>query len=152
MSLKHKIYLSSNYGQTDQNGCSQLNAKGSNLSSLRCKRFLQLKRDRLRLVKPLNAHNSLGKVDLNKSREYQQKFKPKMALLEGEGVRIINKFNGENINIWKFKVEMRLASVDFWGIMNEQEGASSSNANSKVKKEYQRCTKKAMSIIMLNLA
>lgn len=70
-------------------------------------------------MKPLNAHNSLGKVDLNKSREYQQKFKPKMALLEGEGVRIINKFNGENINIWKFKVEMRLASVDFWGIMNE---------------------------------
>ena len=42
-----------------------------------------------------------------------------MALLEGEGVRIINKFNGENINIWKFKVEMRLSSVDFWGIMND---------------------------------
>jgi len=28
---------------------------------------------------------------------------------EGEGVRLIDKFNGENFNLWKFKIEMILA-------------------------------------------
>ena len=75
-----------------------------------------------------------------------------MTLVKGEGTRILNKFNAKNFNIWKFKLEMRLASVDFGGIVNKSEEASSSNVDQKMNKKYQRYTKEAMSITMLNLA
>ena len=35
-----------------------------------------------------------------------------MASSGGEGVRIIDKFNGENFGMWKFKMEMILAEKD----------------------------------------
>lgn len=35
-----------------------------------------------------------------------------MASFEGERARVTNKFNGENFNLWKFKIEMLLASLD----------------------------------------
>jgi hypothetical protein len=37
-----------------------------------------------------------------------------------------------------------LASIDLWEIMDITEEASTSNANSKVLKEYQRCVKNSM--------
>jgi hypothetical protein len=39
-----------------------------------------------------------------------------MALFEGESTRVVDKFNGENFNLWKFKMEMVLASMDLWDI------------------------------------
>ncbi len=75
-----------------------------------------------------------------------------MASLEGESARVIDKFHGGNFNLWKFKIEMLLASMDLWDIVDESEEAPSSNADPKVKKEYQRRVKKAMSVIGLNLA
>ncbi len=36
-------------------------------------------------------------------------FESKMASFEGESARVIDKFNGENFNLWKFKMEMVLA-------------------------------------------
>jgi hypothetical protein len=74
-----------------------------------------------------------------------------MASFEGENVRVIEKFNGENFNLWKFKMEMVLASMDLWEIVDEFEEAPLSNADPKVIKEYQRCAKKAMSTIGINL-
>lgn len=41
-----------------------------------------------------------------------------MTLVEGDGSRVINKFNGENFNLLKFKLEMGLASVDIWAIVD----------------------------------
>lgn len=35
-----------------------------------------------------------------------------MIPLEDEGVRIIDKFNSRNLNFWKFKLEIELASMD----------------------------------------
>ena len=35
-----------------------------------------------------------------------------MASSGGEGVRIIDKFNGENFGMWKFKMEMILAEKE----------------------------------------
>ncbi len=35
-----------------------------------------------------------------------------MASSGGEGVHIIDKFNGENFGMWKFKMEMILAEKD----------------------------------------
>jgi hypothetical protein len=45
-------------------------------------------------------------------------FEFKMALFEGESTRVIDKFNGENFNLWKFKMEMVLASMDLWEIVD----------------------------------
>jgi hypothetical protein len=33
-------------------------------------------------------------------------FECKMASFEGENARVIDKFNGENFSLWKFKMEM----------------------------------------------
>jgi hypothetical protein len=75
-----------------------------------------------------------------------------MAYLESEAARIIDKFHGEKFSLWKFKMEMALASVDLWDIVDGSEKAPPSDADPKVLKEYQRRVKKAMSIIVLNLA
>ena len=47
---------------------------------------------------------------------------------------------------------MGLAYVDLWGIVDESEAPPPFNVDLKVKKKYQRCVKKAMSIIVLDLA
>ena len=49
-------------------------------------------------------------------------------------------------------MEMVLASVDIWGIVDKSEKAPPSNVDPKVLKKYPRCMKKAISIIGLNLA
>jgi hypothetical protein len=74
-----------------------------------------------------------------------------MASFEGESARVIDKFNGENFNLWKFKMEMVLASMDLWEIVDGSEEAPPSNSDPKVIKEYQRRAKKAMSTIAINL-
>jgi hypothetical protein len=74
-----------------------------------------------------------------------------MASFEGESAKVIDKFNGENFNLWKFKMEMVLASMDLWEIVDGSEEAPPSNADPKVIKEYQRRAKKAMSTIGINL-
>jgi hypothetical protein len=77
-------------------------------------------------------------------------FEYKMALFEGESARVIDKFNGENFNLWKFKMEMVLASMDLWEIVDESKEAPPSDVDPKVIKEYQRHAKKAMSTIGIN--
>jgi hypothetical protein len=74
-----------------------------------------------------------------------------MASFEGESARVIDKFNGENFNLWKFKMEMVLASMDLWEIVDGSEEAPPSNSDPKVIKEYQRRAKKAISTIAINL-
>ncbi len=78
-------------------------------------------------------------------------FECKLASFEGESARVIDKFNGENFSFWKFKMEMVLASMDLWEIVDGFEEAPPSNADPKIIKEYQRHVKKAMSIIGINL-
>ena len=75
-----------------------------------------------------------------------------MASFESEATKIINKFNGGNFNLWKFKIEMLLASMNIWDIVDGAMETPPSNADSKVLKEYQRRVKKTISIIGLNLA
>ncbi len=78
-------------------------------------------------------------------------FECKMASFEGESARVIDKFNGENFSLWKFKMEMVLASMDLWEIVEGSEEAPPSDADPKVIKDYQRRVKKAMSTIRINL-
>jgi hypothetical protein len=42
-----------------------------------------------------------------------------MPSFESKATRIIDKFNGGNVNIWRFKIEMSLASIDLWDIVDE---------------------------------
>jgi hypothetical protein len=64
----------------------------------------------------------------------------------------IDKFNGENSNLWKFKIEIILAFMNFWNIVNGSKVVPSSNLDPKMLKKYERYIKKAMFIIDLNLA
>ena len=75
-----------------------------------------------------------------------------MTSFKSEASRIIDKFNEWKFKFWKFKIKMLLASIDFWDIMDGSKEPLASNADLKMLKEYQRCVKKAMSIIGLNLA
>ena len=76
-----------------------------------------------------------------------------MTSFDSKAAKIINNFNARNFNLWKFKIEMLLASsIDLQDIVDESEETPPSNADSKVLKKYQRRVKKTMSIIGLNLA
>ena len=74
-----------------------------------------------------------------------------MTSFESEAVRVIDKFNKKNFNIWKFKIQMLLASMDIWDIVDGSKKTPPSNADPRVLKEYQRRTKNTMSIIGLNM-
>jgi len=64
------------------------------------------------------------------------RFECKMTSFEGESPTVIDKFNAENFNLWKFKMEMVLASTDLWEIVDRSEEAPPSNTDPKVIKEY----------------
>ena len=74
-----------------------------------------------------------------------------MATFESESARNIDKFNGENFGLWKFRMEMVLSSIDLWEILDESEKPPTADADAKEIKEYNRRAKKAMSIIGLSL-
>lgn len=61
-----------------------------------------------------------------------------MTSLDGDGTRIIDKFNKKNFDLLKFKLEMGLVSVDLWGIVDEFEVSPHSNVDPKVERKYQR--------------
>ena len=54
-------------------------------------------------------------------------------------------------SMYKLKINILLASIDLWDIVDGPEVVSSSNADSKVKREYQSHIKMVVSIIGLNL-
>ena len=74
-----------------------------------------------------------------------------MATFENESARVIDKFKGDNFNLWKFKMEMVLESMDLWEIVEGSEEPPPFEDDPKVKKDYNRRVKKAMSVIGLNL-
>ena len=77
---------------------------------------------------------------------FEDIFEHTIVLFESNVTRIIDKFNGK-----KFKIKMLLACINIWDILDGFKEPPPFNANPKVLKEYQRCVKKAMSIININL-
>ncbi|MGH7974689.1 MAG: retrotransposon gag domain-containing protein, partial [bacterium] len=63
----------------------------------------------------------------------------------------MDKFDGGNFHLWKFKMEMLLASKDLWDIVDGSEEAPEEDSDPKMKKAYQRRAKLALSIIATNL-
>ena len=56
-------------------------------------------------------------------------FEHTMASFAREVARVIDKFNGGNFNLWKLKIEMLLAFMDFWDIIDGSKEAPPSNAD-----------------------
>ena len=74
-----------------------------------------------------------------------------MASSEGEGLRLVDKFNGDNFSLWKFKMEMILSAKDLWDIVDQSEPPPPSTADEKDKKYYERRFKRAFAVIATNL-
>ena len=74
-----------------------------------------------------------------------------MASSEGESIRVVDKFDGGDFGLWKFKMEMILSEKDLWEIVEDSEEPPSDEADAKVKKSYERRVKKAFSMIACNL-
>ena len=74
-----------------------------------------------------------------------------IASSTNDNLSMVDKFNGNNFGLWKFKMEMVLASKDLWDIMDNSESPPPNNAEESTKKEYTRRCKKALDIIAMNL-
>jgi hypothetical protein len=64
-------------------------------------------------------------------------------------MRLINKFNGKNFHLWKFKMEMILMEFRICGRLLKE--APSSCVDAIMKKAYKNRVLKKMSIIVINL-
>jgi hypothetical protein len=60
----------------------------------------------------------------------------KIASFESKEAKVMDKFHKEKCSLWKFKIEMVLASMDLWDIVDKSKKAPPSNAYPKVLKEY----------------
>ena len=74
-----------------------------------------------------------------------------MASSDNETLRVVDKFNGENFSLWKFKMKMVLASKDLWDIVNGSEEAPPSTADAKDIKAFECRVKTAFGMIVTNL-
>ena len=57
----------------------------------------------------------------------------------------------ENFSLWKFKMEMVLASCDLWDIVDESEAVPPSDADIKDKKAFEKRSKTTFGLIAINL-
>ena len=74
-----------------------------------------------------------------------------MASSEGDGHITLDKFGGDNFNLYKFKLEMVLSTKNLWEIVEGTELPPPSTASDKVKKAYERRYKKDFAIIVTSL-
>ena len=74
-----------------------------------------------------------------------------MASKDSASLRI-DKFNGENCQLWKFKMQMVLEEKDLWGIVSGDEREPVGTAVTKAQKErYKKRARKALATICLSL-
>lgn len=70
---------------------------------------------------------------------------------EGERLTMVDKFNDENFNLYKFKLKMVLAIKDLWKIVDCLEVPPPSTTNDNDKKTYERRCKMTFTIIATHL-
>ena len=51
-------------------------------------------------------------------------FEEKMAYLESKGAIVVDRFHGERSSLWKLKMELELASMDLWDIMDRSKDST----------------------------
>lgn len=74
-----------------------------------------------------------------------------MASSEGEGLRVIENLRGENFYHWKIKIELLLASLDLWNIVDESKEAPIIDVDMNEKKEFKCRKKKSFGLIATNV-
>ena len=75
-----------------------------------------------------------------------------MASYEGEGPKVVDKFDGVNFHLWKFKMEMVMVQKELWEIVDGSEEPPHSTSDPRVMQAYKRKEKKAFAILALNLS
>ena len=75
-----------------------------------------------------------------------------MTSFEGEGSKVVDKFNGINSYLWKFKMEMVMAEEELWDIVEGSEQFPHSTTDPSVIQAYNRHKKKAFPILPFNLS
>ena len=54
-----------------------------------------------------------------------------MASFESKGLKMVDKFNGVNFHLWKFKMEMVMAKKELWEIVDGSEEPPPSSSDPK---------------------
>jgi hypothetical protein len=70
-----------------------------------------------------------------------------MALYESKTTRVVDKFNGDNFSLFKFKMEMILAEKDLWDIVVGTEKAPSIESDEKVISAFKKRERVAFCIL-----
>ena len=60
-----------------------------------------------------------------------------------DALKVIDKFNNQNFNLWKFKIKIMMASMDLWYIVNEYEEPRPSKCGSQSVEGVQKTSLKA---------
>jgi hypothetical protein len=66
--------------------------------------------------------------------EWELAFGFKMASNEHDGLISVDKFGGENFNLYKFKLEMAMSTKDLWEIVDGSELPPPSTASDDARK------------------
>jgi hypothetical protein len=74
-----------------------------------------------------------------------------MALYESETPRVVDKFNGDNFSLFKFKMEMILDEKDLWDIVEETEKAPSIESDEKVISAFKKRERVAFRILCTHM-
>ena len=74
-----------------------------------------------------------------------------MASSDGDGHITLDKFSGDNFNLYKLKLEMVMSTKDLWEIVEGSELLRPFTASDEVNKTYERRCKKAFAIIATSL-
>jgi hypothetical protein len=74
-----------------------------------------------------------------------------MALYESETPCVVDKFNGDNISLFKFKMEMILDEKDLWDIVEGTEKAPSNESDEKVISAFKKRERVAFRILCTHM-
>jgi hypothetical protein len=70
--------------------------------------------------------------------EWELAFGLKLASSENNGLISVDKFGGDNFNLYKFKLEMVMSTKDLWEIVDGSELPPPFTASDEIKKAYER--------------
>jgi hypothetical protein len=74
-----------------------------------------------------------------------------MVLYESEIARVVDKFNGDNFSLFKFKMEMILDEKDLWDIVEGTEKAPSIESDKKVISAFKKRERVAFRILCTHM-
>jgi hypothetical protein len=74
-----------------------------------------------------------------------------MALYESESACVVEKFNGDNFSLFKFKMEMILDEKDLWDVVEGTEKAPPSDSDVKIILAFKKPERMAFRILYTHM-